>query len=527
MTESKSESRSTPSATALKVVFLLALAVVAIVMFAQSRWFRHSAKDYADAVFKPQATTLAPGVHMLGELSPGAAYVIETNDGLVLIDTGLDSNARLVAQQISDLGLDIATLRVILITHVHADHSLGARRLRQISGAKICAGVGDRQELETGGPRDAFFSTYSMPDVRAHPTKIDQLLKGGETIDVGDTQIHCIATPGHTPGSICFMLERDGERILFTGDTVSSLTSKLGTYSAHLSPRYRASADDYLASLGKLKKMPAPNLIMPGHPSMDRTGQSPRLSETEWHALLDRGIFEMREAIGRFDADGRDFLDGEPKTILPGLYYLGEYHDWAVYCLIKDDKLFVFDAPGESGYHDFIRERLEQLNVEAPPVAAVLLTATDKAATGALSDLISDSSCQVVVRADAWEDVRKACPPDTELIEAESLGGEAWIPVTVIKLGGAGKYPVAYLLTWEGKTVLVSGRVPVRDNQLSMANLPSEIDDPFDREQQFLDSLDKLGTVNPHIWLPARPFQGQNANLYGSQWREMVSSNRQ
>src|SRR5262245_50863619 len=75
--------------------------------------------------------TLAPGIHLLGAHGPSAAYVVETSAGLVLIDSCTDADAGPVLQELQVLGLDVSRLQAILLTHAHADHSLGARRLRE------------------------------------------------------------------------------------------------------------------------------------------------------------------------------------------------------------------------------------------------------------------------------------------------------------------------------------------------------------------------------------------------------------
>src|SRR5262249_20315478 len=90
-----------------------------------------------------EPVAVAPGIYILGKPSPAAAYLVETSRGLVLIDSGLASDAASVTEQIAQLGFEPNRVRAILLTHVHADHSLGAERLRQQSGAKIYAGRAD------------------------------------------------------------------------------------------------------------------------------------------------------------------------------------------------------------------------------------------------------------------------------------------------------------------------------------------------------------------------------------------------
>ena len=213
--------------------------------------------------------TVVPGVHMLGGLSPSAAYVIETSAGLVLVDSGLDADAGLLKSQMAKLGLDWKGVQAILLTHVHGDHTGGAESLRSATGAKVYAGAGDAPVLRAGQPREAFFSTFHMPGQTIHPTTVDVALRGDETLAFGDARVRAIGTPGHTPGSICYLLERKGLRALFAGDVIlmlrgdekprTELGKPLGTYSAYLAPRYRGNARDYLASL-----LQPPRLAGPG-----------------------------------------------------------------------------------------------------------------------------------------------------------------------------------------------------------------------------------------------------------------------
>src|SRR5262249_1770431 len=123
-------------------------------------------------------------------------------------------------------------------------------------GAQVYAGKADCRPLRDGEPRIAFFSTFHMPHIATHATTIDVELLGDETLTFGDTNILVLATPGHTPGSICYLLERDGKRVLFTGDVVSSLdpatSGVLGTYAAYLAPAYRGDVDAYLTTLRRL-----------------------------------------------------------------------------------------------------------------------------------------------------------------------------------------------------------------------------------------------------------------------------------
>jgi glyoxylase-like metal-dependent hydrolase (beta-lactamase superfamily II) len=93
---------------------------------------------------------------------------------------------------------------------------------------EICQRLGVRSVVETHGHwdhiqavpavRDAGYSVaVTSADAGMLPS-YDEILTDDETLEVGDLRIRTLATPGHTPGSICFAVE--GTNLLFTGDTL-------------------------------------------------------------------------------------------------------------------------------------------------------------------------------------------------------------------------------------------------------------------------------------------------------------------
>jgi hypothetical protein len=374
-----------------------------------------------------------------------------------------------------------------------------------------------------------------MPNDSPHATTVDVELKGGELLDFGDVRVQVLATPGHTWGSTCYLMERAGIRVLFAGDVIMMLRGDpnsrskkarpLGTYSAYLPPRYRGDASAYLSSLKALRALPVPDLILPGHPRAERELQSPCLSQQAWEELLGEGIRDMETLLARFQADGADFLDGIPKTLLPGLYYLGDFQGAAIYGFVTSSKLFLMDAPGGPGLKGFVKTRLDQLGVKPAEPAMVLLTSCSAEATAGLRELVEQTHTMVAASSSGLDQIRQALPAGAVIMPSEELATKGWFKVTPMPLRGRGVAPMAYWLPWAGKNVLFSGRIPVKVKEETWSEFFTEISKSTTTAADYLISINRLASLNPDLWLPAVATDGQNANLYDSDWEDIIADN--
>jgi glyoxylase-like metal-dependent hydrolase (beta-lactamase superfamily II) len=161
------------------------------------------------------------GVYLIGgagitSADDAAIYLIDFTGDLVLIDAGAGRSFSQIVRNIEMLGLNPANLSCLILTHCHIDHIGSAPFFKKQYGTKILIHELDAKALETGDSRKTAAGWY---DTTFPPTSVDRKLKGErEELKFGRETLHCLHTPGHTPGSISLHLDRAGKRILFGQD---------------------------------------------------------------------------------------------------------------------------------------------------------------------------------------------------------------------------------------------------------------------------------------------------------------------
>jgi len=122
-----------------------------------------------------------------------SVHLIDTCDGLVLIDTGYADTLYLVVDSIHRLGFDPADIKYIINTHWHGDHTAASRAVAEMSGAKNLIGIRDFDRCK---------ERYFDPD---------QAIADGDTLTLGNTTFTFLETPGHTAGTISVFFETEEE----------------------------------------------------------------------------------------------------------------------------------------------------------------------------------------------------------------------------------------------------------------------------------------------------------------------------
>ena len=347
-------------------------------------------------------------------------------------------------------------------------------------------------------------------------------------IEIGDVKIEVLSTPGHTPGSVCYLLHKDNQRILFSGDVIASLNFGPATYPVYLGPHYRGDAEQYLQTIGRLLAMDPPDLLLTGHPRQQQAVHSVKLMPDQWQQLLRPVETELEQVVAQHRADGGDFLADQPKQIESGLWYLGLLDQIGVYGLEIDEQWVVVNAPGGEQFAAFLSARQQLLDLPPQQPAFVLLTSADQSSWSGLRSL--DSQTRVVTADPLWAslthdgiDLRRGSA--TELgIETIALGGTNAYSIAV---GGkqvllTPKVPRNLSLFWKDRRTGVTQSGPIEPQTLQ---LRTELDASPTVATAYRDALQQLSRLQPDVWLPAMPLMGQNANLYDDQWRRIIDDN--
>ncbi len=182
----------------------------------------------------------------------------EASHDAVVIDPVLDYDPG--ASQTSTASVDAIskfvereglTLRYVLETHAHADHLSGSQLLKRRHGAKVAIGARITEVQQT------FKGVFDLgPEFRTDGSQFDRLLADGETLDAGTLAVKVIATPGHTPACVSFLV---GDA-LFTGDALF-----IEDYGTGRCDFPRGSAAELYDSVQKLYALPDATRVFVGH----------------------------------------------------------------------------------------------------------------------------------------------------------------------------------------------------------------------------------------------------------------------
>ena len=161
---------------------------------------KHTAFYTNPSIARIEPFQIADGLYYVGDKEV-CIHLIDTGDGLILIDSGFFGATHLLVDSIWRAGFDPKNVRWIIHTHGHSDHFGSSEEFRNMYGTKLAISRVDAERLRKlenyvlNG-----FPFAKLPD-------FDYEIEDGEIFRLGNVNIRCVLTPGHTEGVISLFFD--------------------------------------------------------------------------------------------------------------------------------------------------------------------------------------------------------------------------------------------------------------------------------------------------------------------------------
>ena len=224
-----------------------------------------------------------------------SSHLIDTGEGLILIDTGYAETADVIVESVAELGFNVRDIKYILHSHGHGDHTDGTPRILELTEAETFLGEQDVKYIAGWKP--------------------DHFYQDGQVIGLGNTEILCLATPGHTEDTYSFFFDvHEGGKTYRAGMFGGAGTNQLKK--AYLSRRGCSWLNRglFFKSLDKLKKEHVDvflgnhtwnNHTQEKYEKMQVSGENPFIDAGEWRAFLEKCEKKLEQVMLQ---DSRDMF---------------------------------------------------------------------------------------------------------------------------------------------------------------------------------------------------------------------------
>jgi metallo-beta-lactamase class B len=182
-----------------------------------------------------------------------ASYLITTSQGHILINSSFENSVPLIRDSTEKLGFHFSDVKILLISHAHADHCAGSALIKQLTGARYMVMDADAPEVEAGGKGN--FQYDHSPGSLYKPVKVDRVLHDGDEVKLGDTVLVAHLTPGHTKGCTTWTMKVQEGSATYNVVIVGSPNVNPG-YKLVNNAQYPLIADDYERTFRLLKALP-------------------------------------------------------------------------------------------------------------------------------------------------------------------------------------------------------------------------------------------------------------------------------
>lgn len=229
-------------------------------------------------------------------------YLIDTGEGLILIDTAIPESSYLLVNSIYKLGYKPTDIKKILLSHAHFDHFGAAAEMKHLTGAELWISKEDAEFVKKC-PEETY-----IPSAGSHVQEFepDCFYDDDKPIKLGCVSIRTMLTPGHTIGCTSFFWDvqnpKTGEIYcvgMHGGVGANTMNDQYYAESKYLKPELR---DRFFKDAEKLKAVHV-DIALPSHPNqieiLDQAGsytdeKQPYLDPTIWSDFIDERVRQVK-----------------------------------------------------------------------------------------------------------------------------------------------------------------------------------------------------------------------------------------
>lgn len=236
---------------------------------------------------------ITDGLYYVGDRKV-CIHLIDTGDGLILIDSGYFGAEHLLVDSIWRAGFDPKNIRWIIHTHGHYDHFGASEEFKRMYGAKLAISRVD-MEYMAEKPHRALINNKRFPYAKI--PEFDLLIEDGDVFELGNVKIRFVLCPGHTPGvmSMFFDTSYEGKTYragLFGGIGTGALTLPYACYDEYEEDRTKQMLDSIERVRGErvdvhLGNHPENNRTLQKREKQLKEGGNPFIDPESWGKMLD------------------------------------------------------------------------------------------------------------------------------------------------------------------------------------------------------------------------------------------------
>lgn len=224
-------------------------------------------------------------------------HLIDTGDGLLLLDAGNCGAAAMLVHAIWSLGFDPADVKWMVLSHGHVDHIGSANFFKRMFGTRLYLGGPDAEMFEA---RPEFSGIQDSSDVMDQLFIPDVQIHDGDRIRFGNMEIQFYLVPGHTAGCIACFFDVPGDQGVkragcYGGFGFNTLKREV---LQEMGDTTLSTRQTYLESLKKVRNEKVElflgnhtkdnNLVAKRRDMLEHPGSNPFLDEMAWGRYLDQ-----------------------------------------------------------------------------------------------------------------------------------------------------------------------------------------------------------------------------------------------